>query len=302
MCRYFHEAALEIFNCERVSISRCNFTSNRGNGLSQVPFRGNTGAVSIGMYDLKAGYDTEITIEVSDTTFFNNSANSTRWSTRSTSRAFLRGILPGRAGGLGVFIYTDYSNVSISVTDCVFHSNYAHSYGGGLYFVFSGNSDCPRIIGTVTRSIFYNNTGGLGAGGFIASVQSRGPIGAPHLLTFEDCNFTQNVGNAGGAVYYYVIYYGGHGNKLIVRNTTFDGNRGKGSSDEFGSALAASIYQEYNSMQNFSVHIVEDWSVLTCTSHTAEKSHHSTAHSTALYVYFVLCVHILYCDPCTIYP
>ena len=263
--RYFDEAALEIYNCENVLITHSLFCSNRGTGSSQVPFRGNTGAVSIGYYNLVS--DNDIVVDVINTTFINNSAlaNTTF---RSTSHAFFNGILTGRAGGLGVFVHEDFSSVIVRVIDCVFQENYARSYGGGLYFVYSGNRTVQKAIGTlpvikghVSNCSFVRNIAGLGGGGFIVSIQTRGPIDAPHLLHFEDCLFDSNVGNYGGAFYYYVIFHGGRGNSLSLKNTVFRRNRGNASYSEFGSAFAASIYEQFNSKEGFPIHMMESWLV-----------------------------------------
>ena len=241
------------------------FEGNNGTGTSEVPFRGNTGAVSIGFYNIVSPKD--LRVDVSNTTFVNNSALA-NGTFRSTSHAFFKGILPGRAGGLGVFIHEDYTNVTVKVNNCTFQDNYARSYGGGLYFVYSGSNENENILGKkpqfkgfVTNSSFISNTAGLGGGGFIITIQTSGPVKTPHLLHFDNCIFKNNAGQSGGGFYYYVIFHGGRGNSLAIRNTSFFNNRGNSMSSEFGSAFAASIYQEYRTMEGFPIHVIESWLV-----------------------------------------
>ena len=258
---------LEIFNSRKVYISSSSFKMNQGTGVSQSPFKGNTGAVSVGFYKYPKKRSMEnLSVEVVDTTFFNNSAFANQTTFRSTSKAFFKGILPGRAGGLGVFVHENNHNVSIKVTNCTFKNNFATSYGGGLYFVYSGNNAVQRIAGKrpqfkgyVSNCSFIGNAAGFGGGGFIITIQTSGPLKAPHLLYFDSCKFEENIGNSGGGFYYYVIFHGGRGNSLVIKNTNFKNNTGNSSSDEFGSAFAASIYQEFKSMDGFPHHLIEDW-------------------------------------------
>ena len=196
-------------------------------------------------------------IEVINTLFVNNSALTNNRTFRSTSNAFYNGILSGRAGGLGVFVDERDHNVSISIDGCQFINNNAQAYGGGLYFVYNGLNS--QHIGNVTNTKFIGNSGGLGGGGFINSVQSKGLQGAPHIVRFKDCYFEGNQGDAGGGMYFYVILQGGRGNLLELDNCTFVGNRGVLSENEFGAAIAASLYEEFQEKESFPIHNINDW-------------------------------------------
>ena len=269
----FTEAALEIYNCRRVHISNSLFMNNRGDGLSQVPFRGNTGAVSIGIHNLSDDHslctpEQSINITVENTRFMNNSAYATGSKFRSTSHAFFKGILTGRAGGMGVFIHEDKCNATIQVSNCVFENNFATSYGGGLYYVYSGNITTqemtgikPQFKGHVTNCTFTNNGAGLGAGGFIDAITSAGSRQHPHLVILKDCQFQSNYGGIGGAIYHYIVYEGGRGNSLKIQNTNFTGNRGVSinQTTDIGSAIAASIYYDFKSKIGFPVQEIENW-------------------------------------------
>ena len=190
--------------------------------------------------------------------FCNNSAL-TNDSFRSTSNAFFSGVLTGRAGGLGVFISEAYHNVIVHVNGCIFQSNYVQSFGGGLYFVYSGNSSKTQYKGFVSNSQFINNIGVLGGGGFIVTIQSSGPPNVPHMLRFQDCHFERNRGDAGGGIYFYVIFPGGRGNLFELKGSSFVDNGGVNLENEFGSALAASLYEVFENKVGFPIHFIEDW-------------------------------------------
>ena len=191
--------------------------------------------------------------------FFNNSASNSTDSFQSTSNAFFSGVLTGRAGGLGVFISETYHNVTVHVNGCIFDSNHAQSFGGGLYFVYSGNSTETQYKGFVSNSQFINNTAVLGGGGFIVTIQSSGPPNDPHMLRIQDCHFEHNHGDAGGGIYFYVIFPGGRGNLFELKGSTFVDNRGVNKENEFGSALAASLYEIFENKVGFPDHFIEDW-------------------------------------------
>ena len=77
---------------------------------------------------------------------------------------------------------------------------YAQSYGGRMYFLYSGINS--HHTGTVSNCEFIRNTGDLGVGGFVTSVRPNGLIDAPHILNIRDCLFKSNRGNHGGSFYW----------------------------------------------------------------------------------------------------
>ena len=204
-------------------------------------------------------------VVVSNTTFHNNSAIADN-TFRSSSSAFFNGILTGRAGGLSVFISTFNvsHNVTALVSNCTFQGNFATSFGGGLYFVFTGN--CSRHNGSIKDTHFLSNTGNLGGGGFVTTVDSGGLQEAPHLIHLSNCLFSGNRGDAGGGMYLYVLYYKGNGSQLSVDNCTFKGNGGVNSDKEFGAALAASIYESFHEKESLErQHNIQNWCAEICT-------------------------------------
>ncbi|XP_019852697.1 PREDICTED: uncharacterized protein LOC109582431 [Amphimedon queenslandica] len=249
--RHFKDAVLDIYNCETVTISGCMFYDNVGMGSNELPYRGNTGSVSIGYNDMDTGYNNPKII-VRDTHFVNNSA----YHYRGTSKAFFRGIFQGRAGGLGIFINESYHNVSILVKNCKFINNQAVAFGGGLYFIYNGRNSYHT--GIVEDSDFIDNVAFLGGGGFISSIISSGLKEAPHLVKFTNCSFQNNMGDSGGGMYFYVIFSGGKGNSLELNECAFIANRGVNRESEFGAAIAASIYDKFEEKDSFPYHSISD--------------------------------------------
>ena len=100
-------------------------------------------------------------------------------------------------------IYVDDADPDIS--DCVFRSNTAQTYGGAI----AG----PRSRPSIRRCRFEDNYAGSGDGTVHLALAS--PI--------EDCVFLNNRARAGAA-----INSGGYGADFLVRNCVFEGNRAHG--------------------------------------------------------------------------
>ena len=249
------EAALEIYNSETVSITNSHFSNNTGSGIILQPFRGNTGSVAITYFNSSRSNQNP-DIKVINTTFINNSVYA-KLSYRFSSRTFFRGLLTGRAGGLGVFIYEIYHNVTIHVDGCTFHDNYAQAYGGGMYILYSGRNS--HHTGAVSNCEFNRNTGDLGGGGFIIALASSGLVGAPHILNIKDCYFKSNRGNYGGGLFLAFLVLGGRNNMISVTRCMFIDNAGIDQNNEVGGALCASIYEIFEEKESNPMNSMEDW-------------------------------------------
>ena len=100
MCRYFTEAVLDIFNCDYIIINNTLFEHNTGSGIDQISYRGNSGAVAIGYNNLTSNTFQEI--EVSNSIFFNNSANANA-SFQTSTDIYTNYVYTGRGGALAVY-------------------------------------------------------------------------------------------------------------------------------------------------------------------------------------------------------
>ena len=249
------EAALEIYNSETVSITNSHFSDNTGHGIILEQYRGNTGSVAITYFNSSRSNQNP-DIKVINTTFINNSVYA-KLAYRFSSRTFSRGLLTGRAGGLGVFIYEIYHNVTIHVDGCTFHDNYAQAYGGGMYFLYSGRNS--HHTGTVSNCEFNRNTGDLGGGGFIIVLVSSGLVGAPHILSIRDCIFKTNRGNCGGGLFLGFSVEGNRGNMISVTRCMFIDNAGIDRNNEIGGALCTYVNEIFAEKKSNSMHSMEDW-------------------------------------------
>ena len=196
MYRKFTEAALDIFNSPNVTICDSNFFNNKGTGISRIPFRANTGAVSIGINEI----DTDILnpiIMVMRCNFSNNKATALAAFTTSTNTFFNR-VFTGRGGGLGIFINESSLNITGMVLDNSFTGNYARSFGAGLYMVIFGEGTQNKLL--VKRNVFLNNNARVGGGGLLMTFFSFGVEGAPHQTNITDCSFIGNSGETGGGI------------------------------------------------------------------------------------------------------
>ena len=202
--RYFTEAVLDIYNCQSTSLTNSSFVDNTGSGISNSSYRGNTGAVSIGFNNVPDNISFP-NVQVSGCNFTNNSATA-RSVFRTSSQAFSSQIFSGRGGALGVFINESFYNISVVISDCRFEHNYARSFGGGMFLIFTGFNTQHTI--NVDRTWVISNMAVLGGGGVQVSYISNGIPGSPHMVNFTDCVFDGNRGVAGGGMYVYPSFVG----------------------------------------------------------------------------------------------
>lgn len=159
----------------------------------ETSYRGNTGGVAFGYNTLPSHFSSP-TLEVSDCTFWNNSATADN-EVLTTNQAYRRRSFTGRGGALAVFCNEAHHDLLVTISDCTFRENYAQSYGGAMYLLLGGLSTHHKIL--VKRTSIFSNTAILGGGGVLAAFLNSGPL----LITFVDCNISQNSGAAGGGIY-----------------------------------------------------------------------------------------------------
>lgn len=68
----------------------------------------------------------------------------------------------------------------------------------------------------VERSVFEDNLAMLGGGGLLMTFFSNGIEGAPHETNVNDCSFSGNSGESGGAMLMYLAYEGIHNSMHVV--------------------------------------------------------------------------------------
>ena len=158
--------------------------------------------MSIGYNNIPTSFSQIATI-VSHCTFTNNRATASR-KVRSSSSAFSSQIFSGRGGAVGVFYNESYHNITVGILNSHFESNYARSFGGGVFIVIFGEG--TQNINTLERNIFVNNYALLGGGAILSTFFSNGVSGRPHSVLISDCTFVGNIGETGGALFVYPAY------------------------------------------------------------------------------------------------
>ena len=246
----FSEAVLDIHNSARVNISNSIFSNNVGTGNVSLPFRGNTGAVAVGYYEIKSV--TNPTILVENCVFINNQATAT--SSYTTSDIIDGGVFTGRGGGLGILINASSLNVTGLIKNCTFANNFASTFGGGIYVTFDGE-DTQHII-TINSCLFENNTGGLGAGGIKLSYLTNGNRNFPMTTIIQNCSFEGNKGKNGAAIYVLPSsLFGGDGNVAYIENSYFERNE----ASTIGGAIAMSTYSFFRASETLPTYHIVNW-------------------------------------------
>ena len=256
--RYFTEAVFDIFNCPQVLISDSVFQHNYGTGISTESSRGNTGAVALGFRNTP-NYIRNISVEILDTTFFNNSAY-----VQSLDLVLDSTLYPGRGGAIGIFLSHGFENVSAIVANCVFRENFASTFGGAVYYLITKDNILDNVH--FRDLLFDSNMGGLGASGMLLGYAARDIVSEiPTTFTVTDCVFMNHMSQGGGALTLFPSYFGGGGSRTIVTRSSFVGNRENLSNPfSYGSAIAISEINIFFDRTSLPRHEIRDWYEVKC--------------------------------------
>ena len=250
----FSESVFDIFNSNNITIVNSSFIGNYGTGTVLLPYRGNTGAVSVGYDNDKLLTVVNPLVSVKHCEFVNNSADVSAESKRTTNNAIADGLFTGRGGSLGLFIRESFRNISASISDSEFRDSYAFSFGGGVYVALDGDASQHNV--TIQDCQLVNNRANLGAGGMIIIFFSNGLRLHPMTVTVFKSKFIGNSGDTGGGIYITPQYtMGGDGNLVIIEACTFTDNE----AFSFGGALATAIYSLFQSRDLLPSHQIINW-------------------------------------------
>ena len=198
ICRYFTEAVLDVYNCQRVAITHVVVQNNSGTGRLIESFRGNSGGIAIGYNILPNDYFNPM-VQISNCVFQSNQANGFR----TPNRAVAANVYLGRGGGLGVFLNESLHNLSLTISDCLFENNAVRLFGGGL-FILTQSHPNNQLSMLVERSTFRSNNASYGGAGVQLSYLNSGSNDSPHTVVFRHCDFVNNRGSAGCGIYIFV--------------------------------------------------------------------------------------------------
>ena len=254
----FKEAVFDIHNCYNVTISESFFINNRGTGITERSYRGNTGSLSITYNHVESGsIPGNPVITIKSCRFINNSATATS-SLKSSDQVFSRGILTGRGGAMAVFARENVFNISVMISDCKFEENSARSYAGGIYILFSGYG---HHIALVKQCYFKSNYAGEGGGGILV-LGTKGVTESPHVFQVKNCTFHDNKATLGAALYYSINLDGGRSNRADIADCVFTNNSLLSEHDGFGVAIAVDIADNYEEKESFPVNTISNWYVI----------------------------------------
>ena len=244
----FSEAVFDIYVSAHIKITNSNFSDNAGTGSVLLPFRGNTGAVSIGYFQ---NQKTNPTVLVNNCMFTNNEATISKKSILASRHSVLNGIYVGRGGAIGLLVYESSYNVTAVITNSTFVNNFASTFGGGVYVVISGD-DTQHIV-TIENCQFMDNIGTLGAGGISLALFSNVHHSFPTTVVIQNCYFSRNQGGLGGAIN--VIPSQVAGSVMAIENCTFEKNE----AFNFGGAISVALQSLFESMEMFPKYNISNW-------------------------------------------
>lgn len=181
-----------------MTLDQITVHNNSGNGRLLESVRGNTGGVAIGYNMLPIEYTNPI-LTVSNSIFWKNRA----LGFLSPERAIAGQVFQGRGGGMALYMNESLQDVHAQITDCVFESNIARLFGGGMFILTTSYKSVQHVV-TVQRTRFSNNMATSGGAGVQLSFLSDGDVNRPHSFTFSDCTFERNRGQSGGGIYIFI--------------------------------------------------------------------------------------------------
>ena len=217
--------------------------------ITDTPFRANAGGVAIGVNEISFNV-TNVNITVINCTFIRNRAQPSEQDRVSTSELFVRSIFIGRGGGLGIFI-RESVKVEIVIQDCYFESNFATTFGGGMYVLMDGA--VSNHFTRVTGSKFIDNEcqgggGGLHTGYFL-------PTTALHSVEATNCTFIGNRALLGGGSY----IFPGIGVGRVYSATYISCHFKNNYAEEYGAALGLFSLDFFEPREGINAYVIEDW-------------------------------------------
>lgn len=196
--------------------------------LQKDQYHANSGGLGIAYHTNETAYYNMSllpSVIVTECEFTNNSASLPEASSQQQiNQALNNHIYFGRGGGFGVFLDEYFIHIEVTVEKCRFESNYAESFGGGLYIYIDGSNTSHKF--TVTDSNFTSNMADEGSfgGGIQVALLIRNARRDPSQLYFTRCCFIRNTAWFGGGLSSVQVFSQGSGNKITLRDSYFEEN------------------------------------------------------------------------------
>ena len=252
----FADAVFDIHNCIHINIDNSTFINNTGHGTVLLPLRGNTGAVSIGYYENNNfGNDTVPTVLITDCHFIANSAIVNEETFSTSTVAFQQSTFTGRGGGMAILMNLTIGNLNVNVRQCVFRDNYAVSFGGAVYLLFTGR-ELHHMV-RIEDSLFADNVAEQNGAGALQVLFNRAEVlsGQPMTVLVHNCGFINNKAFLGGGVFLFPSLEGAEGNLMILQNCYFYKNQAV----EIGAAVSVSQFAFFVPKDKLVNHRITNW-------------------------------------------
>ena len=150
--------------------------------------------------------------------------------------------------------------INFVVERCVFEGNRAQDSGGGIYINLSGVNGAYANM-TFRESNFTGNFAISDGGAIEVTFDTTESVHSPNFLLVQDCYFTRNRGNYGGALKPIQISSQGNLNRIRVERSTFQENRAQVGAvmhlESFFAGLGTAVHVD----QNPDRIVIEDWYV-----------------------------------------
>ena len=226
-CSGFTASAVDIFNCQTVQVEDSVFFKNSAMRQKEQ-YHANSGGLGIAYHtNATAYFNTSLppSVTVTDCEFTHNRVSLPEASSQQQiNQALNNHIYFGRGGGFGVFLDEYFVNIVVTIERCRFESNYAESFGGGLYIYIDGASTSHNF--TVSDSNFTSNMADEGSfgGGIQVAFLNRNTRHGPSQLEFSHCRFVGNTAWFGGGLSSVQVFSKGSGNIITLRESYFERN------------------------------------------------------------------------------
>ena len=258
-CRNFSNGAVDVLNAKTFTMTNSTFVdSSTPNNNENI--RADSGGLAL-RYD--QDNITNFHAHIYNCYFMNGTAGR-RLDVETVLTTFLAvGVNSGlnqnrfisRGGGMGVYINTVNSSVTVNLRACSFNNNFAELFGGGLYLYTGGSSSNHSIL--VEDTDFIDNSVAAAGGAVQMALLIQNSDVPGSQFNYTNCSFVSNSADYGGAVSAIQTYVFGQGNIVNIKKCNFDENF----ANEKGSAITFASFLYPENVEEPYSYSITDWYV-----------------------------------------
>ena len=193
---------MDILNSLDVLVHDSIFENNGPVTVNKrIQFRGHSGGLSVAFATAAPiSGRSELTADIRNTIFRNNSVLASVSSRQTTSQLLRQFLITGRGGGC-TFIVHSVTTVVATITGCIFERNSALSYGGAMFLAWTLVFNHTV---TIDNTSFIENECPGGAGGLEIGFGFSGPEERANKLLASNLTFVRNKAAYGGGAYVFI--------------------------------------------------------------------------------------------------